>query len=80
MKFKYDTATSLKAVTPDDGADLPDGVCRALWVGTGGNVTIIAEDDSSAVELTNIPDGTLVLVRTKRVTEATTASAIIALY
>lgn len=77
---KYDTAMSLRAVTPDDDVDLPNGVCRALWVGTGGNVTVIAEEDDSAIELTNVSDGTLLLVRAKRVTTATTATAIIALY
>ncbi len=33
-------ADDLRAVTPSDGADLPGGVCRALFVGVGGDVVL----------------------------------------
>ena len=63
-----------------DGVALPLGPCRALWVGTGGDLSIIAADDSSAVTISNVADGTLVPVRAKHVQDATTASDIVALY
>jgi hypothetical protein len=75
------SASSLKAVTPHASNDLPDGVCRALWVGGAGNVQLIAEDDTVAQVLAGVPAGTLIPVRTKAVRAAsTTATSIIALY
>lgn len=72
-------ATKLRAVTPADGSDL-DPIPRALWVGTAGNVAIIAADDSSAVTLSNVPAGAVLSVRAKRVMSTnTTASNIVAL-
>lgn len=34
-------AAGFKFVTASDTVDLPDGPCRALWVGTAGNARII---------------------------------------
>jgi hypothetical protein len=34
-------AQDLVAVTPDDTADLPDGIARGLFVGGGGAVTVM---------------------------------------
>lgn len=39
-------------VTKDDNADLPDGVCRALLVGTAGTANLI---DKSGATRTNVP-------------------------
>lgn len=73
-------ARSLKAVTPSDSADLPNGVCRALWIGAAGDVAIIAENDTSAVTLADVPAG-LLPVRAKRVMSTNTAATdIVALY
>lgn len=80
MTYKYDTATSLKTVTPDNGANLPDGVCRALWIGGAGDVELVAENDTSSVTISSVPAGTLLLVRTKQVLETTTATDIVAMY
>jgi len=33
-------AEAMRSVTPDDGADLPDGPCRALFVGGTGTVVV----------------------------------------
>lgn len=67
------------AVTPDNDNDLATP-SRALWVGTGGNISLILADDSAAITLTNIPDGTLLPVRAKRIrSTSTTASGIVAL-
>lgn len=74
-------ASSLKAVTPHASSNLPDGRCRALWVGGAGDVAIIAENDTVAVTITAVPAGTLLPVRAKAVrVSGTTATNIVALY
>ncbi|WP_379063896.1 hypothetical protein ACHMW4_19160 [Mesorhizobium sp. UC22_110] len=74
-------ASSLKAVTPHATDTLPNGVCRALWIGAAGDVAMIAEDDTLAVTLTAVPAGSVLPVRAKAVRAAgTTASNIVALY
>jgi len=45
-------ASRLVPVTPDDEADLPDGVCRALLAGAAGTANII---DASGAERTGVP-------------------------
>jgi hypothetical protein len=52
-------ARNARAVTPADGANLSDGIARALYVGTGGDLKVILGRDSDAVTLANVPDGTL---------------------
>jgi hypothetical protein len=70
---------TLRAVTPNDDADLPDGICKCLFVGTPGPISIVAADDSVAVVVT-VPQGVLP-IRAKRVrATGTTASAIVAGY
>lgn len=72
-------ARALRAVTPSDSGDLPLGACKALWIGVGGTIAVIAADDSSSVTLT-VQEGVLP-VRVKRVlATGTTASSIVALY
>ena len=39
------------AVTPNDGADLPQGPCRALWVGGGGDLNL----DFDTFDLGSLP-------------------------
>lgn len=62
-------------VTPGAGA-LPE-VTRALWIGTGGDVTLTTKGGNT-VTFANVPDGTLLPVRATHVTAAT-ASDILAL-
>ncbi len=45
-------ASKIVPVTKDDVADLPDGVCRALLVGTAGTANLI---DVSGVARTGVP-------------------------
>lgn len=45
-------AAKIVPITPDDDNDLPDGVCRALLVGSGGSATII---DASGAERVDVP-------------------------
>ena len=75
------SAAQLRAVTPSDTVNLPDGVCRALWVGGAGNIAILVEEDSTAVTLSGVAAGTVVPVRARRVNSTnTTATLIVALY
>lgn len=72
-------ATKLRAVTPADDTD-QDPVPRALWIGSAGNIAIIAADDSSAVTLLAVAAGTQLNIRAKRVMATnTTAGNIVAL-
>lgn len=74
-------AKSSKAVTPDDVTTLPDGPCRSLFIGTGGDVTAIAVGDDAAVLYKNLPDGSYLNVQVKAVLDTgTTATDIVALY
>lgn len=73
-------AQQLRAVTPADNAPLLLGPCRALWVGGAGNLSVIAEGDTSAVTVSGVPAGTVVPIRAKYVQAATTATLIVAMY
>lgn len=73
-------ATKLRAVTPADGTDLPDGICRALFIGTAGDLVLLAAEDETAVLMPSVQAGILP-VSTKRVlATGTTATGIVALY
>ena len=68
------------AVSPANGTPLPNGVCRALWVGGSGNIALTFEDGSAAT-LAGVPCGTILQVRAKIVAATgTTATNIVALY
>jgi hypothetical protein len=73
-------ARSIKAVTPNDAVDLPDGVCKALLVTADGNVVLIAESDPDigAVTVATLK-GAIIPVRVRRVKTGTTAT-VLALY
>jgi hypothetical protein len=45
-------ASRLVPITPNNDSDLPEGVCRALLVGTAGTAVLI---DASGVERTGVP-------------------------
>lgn len=72
-------AESCASITPNDSTDLPGGTCRALFVGTGGNLNI---DDAfgNTVLFTGVSAGILP-VRVKRVrSSSTSATNLVALY
>ena len=72
-------AVRLRAVTPNDTTPLVF-VCKALYVGSGGNLAIMASEDTAAVTLTNVQSGSIIPVRARRVmATGTTATGIIAL-
>lgn len=76
-----DPSSRYAAVTPSDtdgSGDLAE-VSRAIFVGTGGNLVAIRPDGTS-VTFANVPDGTLMPIRAKRIASTnTTASDIVSL-
>jgi hypothetical protein len=66
---------SWSVVTPNDAADLPGGVAKALWVVADGDLVAIAELDESA-ETVPVAAGMIVPVRIRRVMEATDATVV----
>lgn len=69
-------ATRLAAVTPSDSTVVN---CRALYVGTTGNVAIMAFGDTVAVTLNSVPAGALLPIACGKVMSTnTTASNIVA--
>ena len=73
-------ATQLRAITPNDGADLGHP-CRSIYVGTGGDIVVVAVDDSVSVTFTAVPQGTVLPVYAARVkSTGTTASNLIAMF
>jgi lysophospholipase L1-like esterase len=74
-------ARVLRTVVPSDDTDLPDGVCRALWVGSAGNVEVVAADDDASVIMRGVQAGAVLDIQAKRVRAAgTTATNIVAMY
>lgn len=71
-------AEHVEAVTPHNTNELTY-VTRALWIGTGGDITVVTKNDET-VQFTNVPDGTLLPVRVKQVkATGTDADDIVAL-
>lgn len=69
------------AVTPNDSTDLPNGVCRALYVGGAGTLVIDSPQGDTAVAFVGVVAGSTLSVRAKRVrATSTTATNIVALY
>jgi hypothetical protein len=68
-----------RVVSPSNTDNLPDGRCRALYVGVGGNVSVILNGVTCVYQ--GVPSGSVLPINADRVTIAnTSASAIIALY
>jgi hypothetical protein len=77
---QHGTAVDAKAVTPSDSADLPDGPCRAVFVGSGGNLRITT-GGGTTVTFNGLLAGQILPVMATRVwATSTTASSIIAVY
>ena len=73
-------AQNLTSLVPSDAADIAF-VSKAIYVGIGGNLAVIAEDDTVAVTLANVQSGTILPIRVRRVMATnTTASSIVNLY
>ena len=67
------------AVTPNDATDISE-VSRGIWVGAGGDLSVVFVDGGAPIVLSAVASGTLLPVRVSRVmATGTTASAIVAL-
>lgn len=76
----WSPASKLVAITPNDGTDLGPSRLRGLWIGTGGNVAVLALNDTNPITIPNVPDGTQLSVMVKKVlATGTTAANIIGL-
>ena len=73
-------ARNCYAITPNDSVDL-SVVCRSLFVGGAGDVSVILANDSSSVVFKNVPMGSVLPVFAKKVEATlTTATDILGLY
>ena len=67
------------AITPSDATNF--AACRAIYVGTGGNVVAVFADNNTAATFVNVPSGAILPVAVWRVNSTnTTASNMVALY
>jgi hypothetical protein len=72
---------SLKTVTPSDSADLPDGVCSALYCSGAGNINLDTLDGDTKVIAVSAGWANLTEILVRRVrSTSTTATGIIACY
>ncbi|KGD86576.1 MULTISPECIES: hypothetical protein [Rhizobium/Agrobacterium group] len=69
-------ASSGFSITPSDGSDLPEAT-RALYVGTGGNLTVRMLSGET-LTLSNVSSGSLLPLRITRVLATGTTAAAIA--
>jgi hypothetical protein len=67
------------AITEDDDVVL-DNISRGIYVGTGGDMTVLMRDGEDPVEFTNIPDGTVLPIRIQSLMEASTVSDVVNLH
>ena len=68
------TAYYSESITPSDSTDLTSGECDAIYVGTGGNVSIYPPGSTSAVTFKNLASGFILLVHAKRVMSTNTTA------
>ena len=73
-------ATKAVAVTKRDSTDITATATMGLWVGTAGDLVVKMKDDSTAVTLKNVANGTYVRGSFSRVMAATTAQDIVSFY
>lgn len=78
MAMSIESAQGAVAITP--GTAFP-GTVRAIFVGTGGNITCTLQNDTTPVVLKNVPSGALLPLSVKSVASSgTTAADIVGLY
>jgi len=66
------------AVTPSDATTIP--ICRALYIGTTGNISVRMADGQDTILFTAVPVGIFPIQVDKVYSTNTTASTIVALY
>jgi hypothetical protein len=68
-------------ITPSDTVNLPRGITEAVWVGVGGDVAAVMQNDTMPVVLAAVPTGAYLPIAAKRINlSGTTASGLVALY
>ena len=76
--FDSNPGTKLVSITPSDSTDLSSLDIRALWIGVGGDVAVVAANDADAVTLAGATAGTTITVKVKKVMATdTTALSIV---
>lgn len=77
-----DEANGVQAVTPSDGANLPFGPCRYLWVTATGNVKLACVDDADAgaVTLTGVAANSKLPFKARKVFATGTTATVVAVY
>lgn len=69
-----------RAVTPNNDADLPDGICSALYFGGAGEVSVVHPEGAGTTSYSVVAGGYL-MVHVQRVrATGTNATGIVALY
>jgi hypothetical protein len=72
-------AMEAAAVTPNDSTDLPNGICRALYIGGAGSV-VVDTANSTSITFAGLTAGTILPINVKRVRTGGTATNLVALY
>jgi hypothetical protein len=76
-------ARFLRAIVPSDTVDLAD-VPKSIYVGTGGNITLIGSDagaSATGILIKNVPSGTVLPCSPRRIlATGTTATDLLAMY
>lgn len=62
------------AITPDDFADLPNAT-KALYVGQGGDITVMPLRSDTPVTFRNVASGAIVDIRVRQVFATDTSAA-----
>lgn len=69
-----------ESVTKHDSNNFTKGLCRALWVGTGGDVSAVTAS-GTVLTIKNVPSGYMLVGQFTRVNSTnTTADDMLALY
>ena len=78
--FLRNPAYDAKAVTPANDTVLPSGVCRGIYVGGAGDVTVVTAGGTT-VTFKAVPVGTTLAIRAQSINATnTTATLMLALY
>ena len=75
-----ESAVRVAPVTPSDTAPLPNGRCRALWVGTAGDLDVVVVVEDGPVLHKNVPEGVFPVEVYAVKDDRTTAEDIVAWY
>ncbi len=79
ISTRRDPAISGKAVTPSDSVALSPN-SRGIYVGSGGDLTVILVGDSATTLFTSVPTGTLLPIQCSYVySTGTTATSIVSI-